>query len=154
MARIPIRYLNRDGEENGAYPRRDPVVRANIRYDPDADRNPGRRTGIFKTVQAQVDTGAQGCLADTALLNALGCPVLGGASVTGVTGGSRAAIHKAHVLLPPSEVQISVEVHAIENLSQGRPYQLILGTPVLGLGKLHLDFPGEDFYFEIADEFS
>ncbi|HEL4101472.1 TPA: hypothetical protein UM352_000794 [Stenotrophomonas maltophilia] len=148
--RIPIRFVDQAG--NPAAPDASnpsfaiPVMDVVFRYDP-SEALPLQAHEV--SVIALVDTGADLNAGTQKLINAAGAPHTHDVTVLGATSGVASTRHACHLLFTDAALQIGTDIDTVPLRENGRCYDLIIGRLTLRLGKLVMDYPGNDFYWEV-----
>lgn len=149
--RIPIRFVNPSGgsaASNAGNPSLAiPVMDVIFRYDP--SENPTPRQAHEVPVIALVDTGADLNAGSLKLINAAGAPRTHDVTISGATSGMASTRHVCHLLFTDAALQITTDIDAVPLRENGRCYDLIIGRLTLKLGKLVMDYPGNQFYWEV-----
>ncbi len=143
MLRIPIHLRpNGNARHNKA-----PVVRLALLHFPAGQPIPAQVRG-FNVVEALIDTGASLNVADPSVLDPTGAPAHASMTISGVTGETRTTAHQADLLFPEIESLVRMEFVRSDLIGTGRRYPIILGRQFLELGRLVMDYPANEFYFE------
>jgi len=148
---VPIRFVDRLGNPSlsvaGHPSEAAPVMDAVIRLDSESPP-PLRQDNEFP-VLALVDTGASISACSAELLAAIGAPQVSPIIMAGATSSIHTMRHYCHLFFPSIAVSLEIDVDAVPLRDQGHLYDLVIGRGVLRVGQLVMDYPNQQFYWEL-----
>jgi len=147
---VPIRFVDRWGHParsiTGHPSDAAPIMDAVLRFETECP--PPVRQDNEVPVVALVDTGADFSACTPELLASIGAPPLQPISLATASSSFVTMRHGCHLYFPSITLCLEIDIHASLLQRQGR-FDMLIGRGALRAGKLVMDYPGQQFYWEL-----